>query len=45
MVALNWTWDDLMETPADIVQRCAIYLSVKGAIETKTDLTFPPDEE
>lgn len=45
MVAMGWTWDELMATPADIVQRCSIYMSVKGAIETNTDLTFPEGEE
>lgn len=34
----GWTWHDLQETPADVVQKLAIYLAVRHAMDNRGSL-------
>ena len=45
MAATGWSWRDLRATPADIVQKTAIYLAVKHAMDSGSalDLHAPED--
>ena len=45
MAATGWSWRDLRATPADIVQKMAIYLAVKHAMDSGSalDLHAPED--
>ena len=45
MAATGWSWHTLQATPADIVQRMAIYLAVQQARETGGSLEFPDTED
>lgn len=35
------SWQELQETPADVISRLMLYRQVRNAIETKSALTFP----
>ena len=37
----GWTWQELQETPADIVRKMAVYLAVKLARDSGGTLDFP----
>jgi hypothetical protein len=40
MAATGWSWHTLQETPADIVQKMALYLAVQHARATSASLDF-----
>jgi hypothetical protein len=44
MAATGWTWQALQETPADLVQKMAIYLAVQHARATSASLDFSETE-
>lgn len=41
MAATGWDWNTLQETPADVVQRMAVYLAVRLARDTGAELDIP----
>ena len=43
MALTGWSWDTLMKTPADVVERMAIYLAVKEARESGQTLDYPEE--
>ena len=45
MAATGWSWQTLRTTPADVVQRMAVYLAVKQAQDNKTSLELREAEE
>lgn len=44
MAATGWTWQTLQETPADVVQKMAIYLAVQRTRATSASLDFSETE-
>ena len=40
MAVTGWNWHTLQETPADVVEKMSIYLSVKQARDGNQDLDF-----
>ena len=45
MAATGWSWQTLQETPADVVQKMAVYLTVTQTIQSKGSLDFPDTED
>lgn len=43
MVITGWSWTVLQDTPADVVERMVMYLSVSRAREDEGALAFPED--
>ena len=44
MVHTGWSWQTLMETPADVVERVAVYIAVSQAMVTGSALQIEEDE-
>ena len=45
MAATGWSWQALQETPADVVQKMAIYLAVKQTRDGNGALDFPQTKD
>ena len=45
MAATGWSWQDLQATPADVVQKMAVYLAVKCARDSSGALDFRAPED
>jgi hypothetical protein len=45
MAATGWTWATLMETPADVVEKMALYLAVRQARDLGGTLDFPEAQQ
>ena len=43
MALTGWSWETLMETPADVIERLAIYLAVKQVRAVGGTLDFPEE--
>ena len=41
MAHTGWSWETLQETPADVVERMAVYLAVKQARDVGGSIRFP----
>jgi len=44
MAQTGWSWGTLQETPADVVEKMAIYLAVRQAVETKATIEYLEDD-
>lgn len=44
MAATGWTWEELQQTPAEIVNLMSLYLAVRSTKESGGDLHFDEDE-
>ena len=45
MAATGWSWQTLLETPAEVVQKMAVYLAVRNARENGTHIRFEDQED